>query len=338
MSRAIYRQTYFYVEGKQPPAGAFSAEWCKEHEPYKPSGGITKYSMAREVELDTYRFNAFTAFLVDRLDFMVRLLYCKLGLFKLINRLVPRVYSSNFETLNEYFELMAGHLGRAGFSINGKSVLELGPGNSYMNAYNFLSKGARNVTLVDKYPRYCDTAAQRSYIQDEIDFFKKKRSADRFEYLDCRTCMPDQNYIRFIAGDLCEIDFSEKVDFIYSIAVLHHVRDLPRYVRKMSDMLNSGGMVFHAVDLKDKLHFSGSPFRFYRYSDFVWDRLMTEESVTYTNRLRYGEYVDLFAANGFEPVWESVIEYDLPPMKLAGRFAGRSDLHIGDAQFLFRKK
>lgn len=284
------------------------------------------------------KYNAFTSFFVSRFDFLVRFAYCKLRLFKLVNRLMPRVYSSDFRSLDGYFSIISRQMEKHGFSIKGKSVLEIGPGNSFINAYNFLHAGARSVTLIDKYPRHCDSVAQRSYVRSEIDFFKIRWDVDRFEYVDNESCLPDPKYIRFIAGDLGEVDFDERVDFIYSIAVLHHIRDLPRYIRKMSDILSSGGMVFHVIDLKDKFHFFGNPFLFYKYSDFTWDRLLTEDSITYTNRVRYREYIDLFASNGFELVWQVVREYEVPDIRLAPRFSGRDDLHIGDAQLLFRKK
>jgi SAM-dependent methyltransferase len=282
--------------------------------------------------------NALTGFFINRFDFIIRFLYCKVGLFKLVNRLMPHVYHSDYESLNGYFQIINQQLSKHGFAIRGKSVLEIGPGNSFINAYNFLHEGARKVTLIDKYPRHCDTDAQRAYVRDEIEYFKGKRNVDRFEYVNGGSCMPDGKYIRFITGDLCEIDFDERVDFIYSIAVLHHIRDLSKYVRKMSDILNSGGMVFHVIDLKDKLHFFGNPFLFYKYSDSMWDRFLTEETMTYTNRVRYGEYLDLFASSGFELLWNKVREYEVPGFRLAPRFAGRDDLHIGDAHLLFRKK
>ena len=299
---------------------------------------IPRQQVVKEVVIMTRRHSAPVRFLISRFDFIFRFLYCRAGLFRIINALHPKIYHSDYESLNGYFEVMIFHLDRLKFEISGKSVLELGPGNSYINAYNFLHRGARNMILVDKYPRYSESEKQKSFIRRERDYFKSLRQTERCDYLDGKTCEPDPRYIRFMAGDLCDLDVGEQVDFIYSIAVLQHIRDLPRYIRKMSDLLREGGMAFHAVDLKDKFHFFGNPFLFYKYSDRVWDRFLTEESVTYTNRLRYREYVDLFAANGFELVWESVLEYDVPPVNLARRFAGRDDLHVGDAQFLLRKK
>lgn len=282
--------------------------------------------------------NPLVRFLINRFDFLFRFFYCRLKLYRTVDFLMPRLYSSNYESLNSYFDIMAGALEKHGFKIAGKRIMELGPGNSYINAYNLLRSGAREVVLVDKFPRYTETARQKSYIKDEIDYYKSKHRVKNFDYVDEATCCLNPECIAFIAGDLCECDFDGKVDLIYSIAVLHHIKGLDRYIRRMHELLNPGGMMFHVIDLKDKLHFFGNPFLFYKYSDFTWEHFLTDDAVTYTNRVRYGEYREMFAASGFEVVWEDTISHEIPPFRINKKFAGRSDLNIGDARFLLKKK
>ncbi len=282
--------------------------------------------------------NPLMRFLVNRFDFLIRFFYCKMKFYKVFDFVMPRLYSSNYESLNSYFDIIAGALKKNRFRIEGKKILELGPGNSYINAYNFLRSGARDVTLVDKFPRFTDTARQKSYIKNEIDYYKSRHGVKKFEYVDETTCCLNPGCITFIAGDLCECAIEGTVDFIYSIAVLHHIKGLDRYIRRMHELLNPGGMMFHVIDLKDKFHFFGNPFLFYKYSDFAWEHLLTDEAVTYTNRVRYGEYLDMFAASGFELVWEDIISHDIQPFRINKKFAGRDDLGIGDARFLLKKE
>lgn len=282
--------------------------------------------------------NPLVRFLINRFDFLIRFFYCKLKLYKVFNLLMPQLYSSNYESLNSYFDIMADVLKKNKFTIAGKSVMELGPGNSYINAYNYLQSGARKVVLIDKFPRYADTDRQVSYIKREIEYFKATRGVRQFDYVDESTCRLNPEIITFIAGDLCDCPVKGKVDLIYSIAVLHHIKGLDRYVRRMHELLNPGGMMFHVIDLKDKFHFFGNPFLFYKYSDFTWEHFLTDEAVTYTNRVRYREYLDLFADNGFDLVWEETISHDVPKFKIDRKFSGRDDLHVGDARFLLRKK
>jgi SAM-dependent methyltransferase len=277
-------------------------------------------------------------FLITRFDFIIRFVYCKLKFYRIFDFFLPQLYSSNYESLNSYFDIIDGALKKSKFKIEGKRILELGPGNSYINAFNFLRNGAREVILIDKFPRYTDSERQKSYIRSEIEYFKSKRRVKKFDYVDETTCCLNEKCVTFIGGDLCECTLDRKVDFIYSIAVLHHIKGLDRYIRRMSDLLNPGGMMYHVIDLKDKFHFFGNPFLFYKYSDFTWDHLLTDEAVTYTNRVRYREYLDMFAASGLELVWENTISHEIPRMKINKKFTGRDDLAIGDAHFLVRKK
>ncbi|MBN1498504.1 MAG: class I SAM-dependent methyltransferase [Spirochaetes bacterium] len=284
------------------------------------------------------KHNMLARFLFNRFDFIIRILYCKLRCYRLFDYLLPDLYSSNFASLNSYFSMISDALRKNGFRIEDKSVLEIGPGNSYINAYNFLHAGARRVILVDKFPRYTDSDRQRSYIKNEIEFFKSRSNTREFPYIDQETGALNPNFIAFIAGDLRSIVFENNVDFIYSIAVLHHVQNLEQYIRRMSEILNPGGMMYHVVDLKDKFHSFGNPFLFYKYSDFTWEKFCTDSAVTYTNRVRYRDYMDMFERSGFDLVWEKTLSYDFPRFRINKKFAGRTDLSIGDAHFLLRKR
>lgn len=285
-----------------------------------------------------HRHNRVARFLVNRFDFIIRLFYCKLRMYRLINIFFPGLYSSDYASLNSYFLLISKALEKNGFTLKGKSVLEIGPGNSYINAYNFLHAGARQVILVDKFPRYTDTDRQRAYIRNEIDFFKSRNNVEAFPYVNEETGVLNGDFITFIPGDLRSIRLDRTVDFICSIAVLQHIRDLEEYIRRMAEVLNPGGMMCHIVDLKDKFHFFGNPFLFYKYSDFVWDNLCTDDAVTYSNRIRYQDYADMFDRCGFDLVQGNSWSYDFPGTRINRKFEGRKDLRIGDAQFLLRKR
>ena len=277
-------------------------------------------------------------YIFNRFDYVIRFFYCKMRLYKIFDVFLPRLFSSNYESLNSYFLIISDALKKNSFTIYGKTILEIGPGNSYINAYNFLLNGARKVILVDKYPRQSNSRRQKSYIKNEIEYCKSRYNLDRIAYIDERSGTLKADYIDFIAGELCAITFDATVDFIYSIAVLHHIKDLDRYIKKMRDILNPGGMMYHVVDLKDKFHFFGSPFLFYKYSDYTWEHVLTDKAVTYTNRMRYREYLDMFARNGFDVVWEKTIAYGVPDFPINKKFFGRTDLAIGDAHFLLRKR
>ena len=269
--------------------------------------------------------------------FPIKFIYTRFRLYNLVKIFRPGIYDSDYDSLDRYFELMHRHLKKFKFNFKNSMVMELGPGNSYIIPYNFLRLGAKKVILLDKYPRVDNTPHQREYSLREHDYFKKKYGADTGRYFDASAAMPRDEYISYQAGDLVYTDFPGKFDLVYSIAVLHHIQDLESSIKKMGAIVKKGGMMFHVVDFKDKWHSLGLPFAFYRYSDRVWNRFLTDASLTYTNRIRYGDYVELFRKYGFEILWQQTWEFPVTEKKIDRRFAGRADLHIGDAHFLLKK-
>jgi hypothetical protein len=229
--------------------------------------------------------NQILYFMLNNFDFIIRFVYCKMQFYKLAKIFFPHVYNSNFESLSSYFQIINEILQKHDFLTTGKSIMELGPGTSLIIAYNFLLRGAKCAILVDKYPRLNSTRQYQSYKKNEFNYFKCHNETDVFDFIDYGTGEPRPESSQFIAGDLCKIKLDEK------------------------------------VDLKDKYHFFGTPFLFYKYSDFVWNNLLTDEAVTYTNRVRYQEYVNLFNESGFEIVWQNTISHDIPNCKIDKKFS-----------------
>jgi SAM-dependent methyltransferase len=258
-----------------------------------------------------------------------------MGLYSIFKIFDSGIYYSDYDSLDRYYHLIKKALDRSRFSLKNKYVMELGPGNSYILAYNFLRDKAKRAVLVDKYPRFNRSEKQIQHTGREWDYFRNKYN------IKGTSNISDNGIpligIDFIAGDLPQIKIDHGIDLIYSIAVLHHIKDLDGYVKKMSELLNPGGMMYHVVDLKDKFHFFGNPFLFYKYSDSTWERFLTEENVTYTNRLRFNDYIDIFNKHSFSIEWVKTIRYDYPKIKINKKFASRDDLDIGDAHFLLKK-
>jgi len=85
-----------------------------------------------------------------------------------------KLYSSDFEKLDRIFEDSLTILKRNNISIKDKTILEIGPGNSYMIAYNFLMHSAKKVIQVDKFQRTIKTKRQKEYFKREIEYVSKK--------------------------------------------------------------------------------------------------------------------------------------------------------------------
>jgi SAM-dependent methyltransferase len=120
------------------------------------------------------------------------------------------------------------------------------------------------------------------------------------------------------------------VDLFLSSAVLEHVpvAAVSAITREARRTLRSGGLYYNYIGLHD--HFVSfdrdiTRVNFLKVPDFAW-RLLAQNDITYMNRLRNSEFVDLFSGAGFDVV-EVNADVDeaslraLPHMSLAARFA-----------------
>jgi hypothetical protein len=145
------------------------------------------------------------------------------------------LYSSDFEKLDHSFEEMKMVFGRHDATIREK-ILELGPGNSRIIGYNFLNHDAKEVILLDKYPRIQDSKKQRKFQDNELKFIARKHN---YGELGVSENPMNLNNIRFLSGDLCELDLAN-VDIIFSNSVFEHVRNVDDVIGCMSKILVRG--------------------------------------------------------------------------------------------------
>lgn len=277
--------------------------------------------------------NKFIGSIYDGMDFPVRFLYCRLPF--LSKMLFWKLYASDFKKLDAKFEEMKHVIEQNNYNFKNKVCLELGPGNSYINAYNLLMNGAKQVILVDKFPRYFETKRQMQFFNEELDFIRQKYQTKNLFFL--KKGKVDDKYIKIFKGDLETISIQSKVDFILSISVFEHIKNVEVVIEKLSKILNTKGLMYHAIDMRDHYNFN-NPFLFYKYSKQTWERYLTKEGVSFTNRVRYDEYIDLFNKYGLKVIFKRVEKFPLPK-KVAGEFLNKeNNLNIGTANLLIKKK
>ena len=131
--------------------------------------------------------------------------------------------------------------------------------------------------------------------------------------------------VRHTVADLytCELK-PGSVDILLTWAVLEHFPDPARAVRALFDLTATGGLAVHAVDLTDHRALV-DPDRYHRWSFLAEDE---DWSDGLCNRVRYGEFLDLFRGAGFEIVAAPVQRAALPEgfrARLQGRFARMPD-------------
>lgn len=192
-----------------------------------------------------------------------------------------------------------GHLRRSGYlsGISGKTILEMGPGDSVGTALVAASHGARAILI--------DTGA---YAVRDIEFYRGLATdlrrigltpPDLSQAYSLEDVLKVSNAIYLTQG---VISFSEvdtaSVDLIFSHAVLEHVRrhEFVQTMRECRRVLVTSGVASHRVDLEDHL---GGGLNNLRFSHRVWESPYFVNSGFYTNRLHCSEMVDVFQNSGF---------------------------------------
>lgn len=281
--------------------------------------------------------NKYLSYLFDTFDTPIRFLYSRAGILSMIfNKLMFwKLYTSNFSKLNERFLFIWKLLDEHQIDLRDKVILELGPGNSFINSFNFLMNGVEKVILVDKYPRFLQTKKQRDFTKQEIDFMRSRHLKQDLFFLDEINGAVNKDYIEFHGVDISELNIPP-VDFIYSVSVLEHIRDVENVIYSMKRLLKPGGIMYHHIDIRDHYNFS-SPFLFYKYSRSTWENWLTKEGGSYTNRLRYRDFINLFKESGFSLVKLETKRYPLNGKYLDTEFRGQEDLDIGLMDIILKK-
>jgi len=268
----------------------------------------------------------------NKFDFLIRFIYCKVPLISKL--LFWKIYSSNFTKLDKHFENMKELIHSSNLSLKDKVCLELGPGNSYINAYNLLMNGAKRVILVDKFPRHIKTKKQKRYFENELDYIKKKFNKKRLFFI--KNGKIDKRYIRFIVGDFAKIRIDEKINFVLSISVLEHIKNIKEVISKLSEIVEEKGLMYHSIDLRDHYNFD-EPFLFYKYSSITWNKYLTKEGISFTNRIRYNEYLNMFKITGFKIMNQSIKKFSLSKVSINKEFQDKEYLNVGILRILMRR-
>ena len=218
------------------------------------------------------------------------------------------------------------HVSRARIKemLNGKTILEIGPGDSLCSAIIAASYGAKAILV--------DTGR---YATSDIDIYK--RLADELfaigltpPNLSSATSLEEilsACNALYLTNGLTSFSCveSKSVDFIFSQAVLEHIRknEFAKTMRECRRVLAANGMASHRVDLKDHL---GGGLNNLRFSDRLWESKFFAGSGFYTNRIRFPEMKTLFEASGFDVTILNVDRWATLPIR-------RSELDLQFSHF-----
>jgi SAM-dependent methyltransferase len=160
------------------------------------------------------------------------------------------------------------HLAAAGLAdLAGRTVLELGPGNGLLTGKFAHDLGAAKTWLIDSSP-----------IAEPAAF-------------------PNTTYMSGGLASLKTIP-SASVDFLFSHAVLEHVRlrEFGELIAESRRVLKKDGVASHQIDFRDHL---GGALNNLRFSEERWESEFMAFSGFYTNRIPWMRMKEIFEQTGF---------------------------------------
>jgi len=249
-----------------------------------------------------------------RLPFDYRL-WKKVGLFKL----------GAMERPEYALQVFHHHFDAADFSRKsaGFVAMELGPGDSLFSAMIVRAFGGSRTYLVDVgHFASADVALYR-----KMELYLRQLGMQPPNLENCSTIEEvmaacSMEYLTEGLASLRKIP-SASVDFIWSHAVMQHVRrdEVLPTLRELRRIQRPGGISSHEFSITDIL---GGKLNDLRFSARVWESSLMASSGFYTNRLRFSELLRLFREAGFEPEMRRVVRWQklpTPRRKMAPEFA-----------------
>lgn len=180
---------------------------------------------------------------------------------------------------------------------SGFVALELGPGDSLFSCLAAHAFGARTMWLVDV----------GDFAKDDQEAYQRMAECVRAHghpvptprgTRDSILRMFNATYATQGLASLAQIP-SQSVDFIYSHAVLEHLRkaDFAPMMRELRRIIKPDGMCSHRVDLRDHL---AEALNNLRFDESVWEAEWMAKSGFYTNRIQFETMCKMFGEAGFD--------------------------------------
>jgi SAM-dependent methyltransferase len=198
-------------------------------------------------------------------------------------------------------EVFATHFERTTFARRdeGFVALELGPGDSLFSSLIAHAYGGSASYLVDV----------GHFAVDDLDHYRAM--ADYLEGKGLRVA--DMTSIGSLEELLaaCATHYEtqglsslrgipdESVDFVWSQAVLEHVRQAEFFdiMKELRRVVRADGVSSHTIDLRDHL---GDALNNLRFSESLWESNFMATSGFYTNRIRFSEMLSIFRRSGWD--------------------------------------
>ena len=197
------------------------------------------------------------------------------------------------------YKIFMKHFNLTGYDKGTEFVtLELGPGDSLNSALIAKAHGSVKTYLVD----VGDYATKNLEVYRNMEILLKNKGFHLPDIAKADTITEIMDNVGgvYLKSGLKSLKIipSNSVDFIFSEAVLEHIRQAEFFdvLVELRRVLKTNGICTHTVDLKDHL---GGGLNNLRFSRNIWESRFFSKSGFYTNRIRYYNMLALFKKAGF---------------------------------------
>jgi len=203
-------------------------------------------------------------------------------------------------------------LGRYGYDVKLKDVLELGPGPDLGVGYYVLYQGARSYTGFDVNPLI------RVSTPELYEMLRRRIEADGMSWT-----RVEPTYVVRKDFDLQGAFKPESIDIVFSQFAFEHFDHPLDTVRQLRKILRPGGIMVAQIDLKTHSRWirDRDPLNIYRYPDWLYDFFHFPGQ---PNRIRPWQYRRVLEADG----WTEIRTFPgrkVKPVRYAKRFREQED-------------
>jgi len=210
-------------------------------------------------------------------------------------------------------------------------ILELGPGGNIGNGIILCAAGAAHVCCVDNY-RHVDFQRQLFTFYEELIALLKKdqaliahfpelsaeqiaRNIDACVSLKNGSCEFKPERISYLAPcDAASVPLKAgECDWVFSQAVMEHVKDPEGVCRENARLLKPGGFVSHQIDLRD--HFQMDSLEMLKHSGRTW-AWMASNSHGFVNRARAAHFEEFYRKAGLGVLQSDATQRITDPKKI----------------------
>ncbi len=183
----------------------------------------------------------------------------------------------------------------AGIGINGKEVLEIGPGINFGTALILLWNGAKKVTVIDKYLSEFTVGYHDKLYRDlRIKYFETNslKFGSDINKLESYEFLLTEGRLSTIESGLENID-GLAFDITLSCAVLEHLENPYNSVKNLFSLTKSNGFGSHQIDFRDHRNFD-KPLEYLLLDEMSFFELFQSVHGECGNRTRSFQWASIF--------------------------------------------